>query len=153
MKRIILFLAVLLLFTVTARADLSAWLMGGNDLVNARLGYVKGDIEVGGQVSWTEEDPPQLYGAYGLYFFPDLIDVNSPVGMAFLPATVTARPYIGAQVSIATEDDHRTMIGPVAGLELVDVITIEYQYLNYSDNMGDALENEHRVMFGLRMQF
>jgi hypothetical protein len=149
MKRIILFLAVLLLFTVTARADLSAWLMGGeDDLINARLGYVQGDLEVGAQIYWQDEyESPQLYGAYGVYFLPELIDATSAVGLP------KARPYVGAQVSIATEDDHRTMIGPIAGLELVDLLTIEYQYLNYSDNMGDALENEHRVMFGLRVQF
>jgi len=148
-------MVVVLLLAGSAYADLSAWVMGGDELLNARIGYVKGDIEVGAQAYWDRGEelaPPQIYGVYGCYFLPDLIDTNTPLGIDWLPEKIRGRPYIGAQVSLGTAEDQRYLAGPIAGLQLVDLLTIEYQYVAYSDTL-DAIGDEHRVMFGMRIQF
>lgn len=157
-KKLILILAVSLLLAVPARAELSAWLLTDNDVIGGRLGYVHGNIEVGGLSYWwyNETGPPQVFGAYGVYHFPDILDVNNPISVSWLPATIKASGYMGLQVGINTDETKRDYIGPIAGLLLGDpgLLVMEYQYRNYSDALKSQLgEGEHVVMLGLRVTF
>ncbi|MHC4207357.1 MAG: hypothetical protein ACYSTT_22100 [Planctomycetota bacterium] len=158
MKRIIVFLVLVLALAVPARAELSAWLLTDNEVVGARVGYVNNNIEVGGLSYWwydTEPmEPPQVFGAYGAYHFPDLIEVANPIPVDWLPATLHASPYLGMQIGINCDREKRDFIGPIAGLLLQDLLVIEYQYREYSDALEAALgSGEHVVMAGIRIKF
>lgn len=156
MKRIIIFLIVVLGLVTPARADLSAWLLTDNEVVGARVGYVKGDIEVGALSYWWYDsaEPPQVYGAYGIYHFPDVVDVNNPLSLSWLPARLRASPYMGMQIGVNTDREKRDFIGPVAGIAINKLLVFEYQYRTYSDALEIQLgAHEHVLMAGFRFQF
>ena len=159
MKWIVGMVVVLLLaFVMPASAEIAAWGLGGpaaSEVLAARLGYVRDNIEVGGTAYWYEkpEAPPQVYGCYGIYHFPDLIDVNTPIGLDFLPERLNASAYIGTQITIG-DDEHRGFVGLVAGTVIQKVIVIEGQWNSFSDSIEDAFgPDEMRVMVGMRWQF
>ncbi len=162
MRALITILIVLLSFSSVHAEGLTAWIYSGVDYDNkgnevaARIGYVKGAIELGGLSQWYPSDkPPQVFGIYGLYLFEDAITIPQILPLSWLPETLTATPYIGGQVTVdfAFPDTDGTMVGPIAGVEIQGIIVVEYQYRNYSDKLGDYLDNEHRVMFGIRHAF
>jgi len=158
MKKLLVLLVVLACCQIAHAEGLTTWLFGGagdaeNNEVFARIGYEKGPIELGAESCWWPNyDPPQVWGVYGLWKFPDAVSFPNPLPLNWLPETFTATPYVGGQISVEIED-RSSMVGPVAGVILQDIITVEYQYRNYGQLLGEFLEDEHRVMFGLRYAF
>jgi hypothetical protein len=162
MKKLVTLVMALLIglaMAMPAQADVSVWGLGKSGLVGARVGYVFGPndaIEVGGQSYWfTDDAAPQVFGAYGMYLFRDLVSVPRILPLEFLPETMTASPYLGMQISIGCGDEEsRDFIGPVAGVLAWEFLAFEYQYVLYSDNLEDLLgANEHRLFLGFRFQF
>lgn len=155
-KLIVLLVAVVmsLLLVTPVRADLSAWLLSDNDVVGARLGLVHENIEVGGLSYWSydSEVAPQTFGAYGIYHFPDLIDVNMPLSLPFLPEKLKGGPYVGMQIGANCDKEKRDFIGPIAGVDLGG-FGFEYQYRSYSDALGEQLNDEHAALVFIRIQF
>jgi hypothetical protein len=157
MKRIIIFLMLVVCFVGTARADLAAWLLADNEVVGARIGYVKDNVEVGGLSYWWYGDqppaPPQVFGAYGIYHFPDVVEVNNPLPVSWLPKTLKASPYLGMQIGVSTKAEKRDYIGPIVGVRFHNLVA-EYQWRNYSDALATQLgSSEHVLMAGIRIQF
>lgn len=162
MKRLILVMALCLLFVASTQADVRVWLYGGDDLqmaevqdVSLRIGYIHEDVEIGLSSTWwklTEE--PQVYGLYALYHLPAEVNIPTLIPVDWLPAEVKARPYFGAQVSLDFVDDGRT-IGPVAGLIIQNIIFTELQYLTYDGDVGNVADedSEFRWVFGLCHKF
>jgi hypothetical protein len=117
-----------------------------------------GNIEVGGLSYWwyNSTEPPQVFGAYGIYHFPDILDVDNPISVPWLPATIKGSGYMGLQIGVNTDETKRDFIGPVAGMLLGDpgLLVLEYQYRNYTDTLEAQLGNgEHVVMLGIRVTF
>jgi hypothetical protein len=152
---------VLLLCSVANGEGLTAGIFGGVDLDNPsnevifRLGYEKdldiGDIEVGVSSMWHPSvEMPQVWGVYSLFHFENTVQIPQPIPFDWLPATIEARPYVGGHVDI---DKTGTLLGPVAGFEIQGILTVEYQYRNYSGLLGGFSDDEHRVIFGTKYRF
>jgi len=138
----------------------AAWLYGtmdydaDNDL-SGRLGYIDEQVEVGMCSTWygPKLGAPQVYGAYGIYWLPEPIDVNSPINIDFLPERIVAWPYVGGQVSIDIEEDGAYR-GIIAGLRFYEILILEYQYTDFETQL-DAMNtgDRHKVLFGFRVTF
>ena len=160
--RYLLTLTIILTMCMTTYGEgMTAGIFGGVDLDNPsnevifRLGYEKdlgvGDIEVGISSMWhPSTDFPQVWGVYSLYHFDNVVSIPQPIPLDWLPKTIDAEPYIGGLVDI---DKTGTMVGPVAGLEIQGILTVEYQYRNYGGILDDFSDNEHRVIFGTHYRF
>lgn len=151
--RTLISILIVLLVAAMAQADMTTWLLGETDIdsdqgmIQARVGYLHNDVEVG----LSSTAPPQVYGAYGLYHLGDVVDVNLPIPYAGI---LKAKPYVGAQLSVDFGGDgDEAFAGPIAGLVIQEVMVLEYQYRLYDDVLEGLLTDEHRVLFGLRVQF
>jgi len=158
MRNLLILFVILAFCQATYAEGLTTWLFGGagtgeTNEVFARVGYEKGPLEVGAMVCfWPNYDPPTTYGVYAIGKLKDAVQIPNPIPLEWLPETFTASPYIGGQVSVEIQN-RGSMVGPVAGVIVQDVLTIEYQYRNYGEALGEILADEHRVMFGLRYAF
>ena len=144
---------------------LNVWLYGDTDFVSegnsnnsrtlsARLGYHWADYEIGGSISWYPDEQvqiPQTYTAYGLYNGVPTIDVPNFIPVEWLPATLNAKPYFGAQVGLDV-NNNGVITGPIAGLIIQDLIVIEYQYQRFTERLGTQLDSEHKVLLGLKIR-
>lgn len=154
MKKLLLkILIVLLMAGVSQAKNWNAWLIGDNDSVTARLGYdVNANIEFGGELTWLDKDSMcGTTGIYGIYKFPDAVQIPNPIPLDFLPKTLTASPYLGAQVGIDILN-RGSFVGPVAGVVIQNVLTIEWQYLG-ANFQFDPVDNEQRILLGLNFRF
>jgi hypothetical protein len=147
------------------RADgLSVWLHGSQGMtsddslehIGARLGYRIGDderIEIGLSSEYypgaDDADSPQVWGVYGLYHWPDAIKVPQPIPLEFLPAELTATPYIGGRIGLDFDADG-VVSGPVAGIIVNEVIFFEAQYNYYGGPLEGSGSDDFRFIFGLR---
>lgn len=158
MKKLLVLLLILACCQMCHAEGLTTWLFGGagdgpTNEVFARVGYEKGPVEIGAQSCWWPNyDPPTIFGVYGLFKIADVVEIPNPIHLEWLPKTFTASPYIGGQITIEIED-RSSMVGPVAGVIIQDIITVEYQYRNYGQLLGEIMQDEHRVLFGLRYAF
>ncbi len=131
--------------------------MGGTDISNwfliGRVGYfITNEIQIAASVmgAWLDSavGDAKLYGVgcAGKYHFM----VNNQ--------TV---PYVGAQIFWAQLDNATTtdgwMWGPLVGLKYElnpnNDLFVEYQYQDYQDDIGDAIESAHMVLVGIAHQF
>ena len=158
MKKLFILTVILACCQIASAEGLTTWIFGGagdgpTNEVFARVGYEKGSLEIGGTVCfWPNYSPPTVYGVYAIGKLDNLVQIPNPLPIEWLPETIGATPYLGGQVSVDFED-RGSMIGPVAGVILQEVLTIEYQYRNYGQSLGDIMADEHRVLFGLRYAF
>jgi len=106
-------------------------------------------IEVGLSALWLpDREEPEIWGIYALYHLPEIVNVPNPIVVDFLPEIITGTPYLGGKLDIDF-DDEVTDISPVAGILLMDVLFIEYQF-EYIDRES---RQESKVLFGLRIKF
>jgi hypothetical protein len=145
--------AIVLMAGVAQAKDFNAWLLGDSDSLTARLGYdITPNVEVGGEVAWLNLDEvPGNAGIYGIYKFPDAVNVPNPLPLEWLPKTLMAMPYLGMQVGVDILNKG-TFVGPIAGLVIQDIIVVEYEYLMTDFQLGQ-MNNEHRVSMGLCIRF
>jgi len=144
----------LCLLVGTVRADITAWLLGDAETVAARVGYMASEqVEVGvTSYWWPSDDPPQVWGAYGLYIWPDVFEVPNPVSFDWLPEKIKANAYLGAQVGLNLDND-ASFAGPIAGLEFEKVFVMEYQFRAVDNDMEQDLNDEHILLWGIRVRF
>ena len=162
MKYVMMLIVVLLVAGTTQANDLSVWLLGEDDLVGARIGYMVDDnVEVGVLSQWYPQDEaPNILGAFGVYHFDEPVEIKNPIPLEWLPETFLAKPYIGAQVSIdfrkligETDGMRRSMVGPIAGIVVQEVLVIEYSYSAFGDGLDKVLDDNHQISIGLRIPF
>ena len=130
----------------------SFWLMGSNPAyenteIKTMLGYVKNDIEIGGALNFrgfsegdiTPDDQSDLaIGLYGIAHFPELVDVNNPIELPFLPETLASAPYFGLSY-LFDKDGKGTSINYFAGLRILDLFALLYEFKTYQGiNVPDA---------------
>jgi hypothetical protein len=169
MKKVMVTMLMVLMLSATAYAgDLNVWLYGvqnmvvdtdGQETIGLRLGTTLGEennLEVGVAsqlyVGDSGVDLPQVWTAYGLYYLPYEVTVPQPIPLEWLPKELTGKPYLGAQVGMDFDADG-VVSGPLAGIIIQKIMFVEYQYANYSGQLGDALDDEHKVLFGLKWSF
>lgn len=166
MKRILLFFVLLFVITNQCVADypdpnsrLSAWLLGDDQTFIARLGYKPSPrIEVGIESAWLSVDiaegrcdVPGVVGAYGIYKFPDIVQIPNPIPFEWLPAQFAGTAYFGIHAGLDLTNEG-TFVGPIAGVIFNDVMVIEYTYV-MSDYALEAVDGDHRIMLGLKFDF
>jgi len=157
---LLLVLSILLFCGRLHAEGLTSWTLGGQDIdsakneIFARVGYEKGAVELGIESAWWPKwNPPQVWGAYGIYKFEELIKVPNPVQVEWLPAELSATGYIGGHVTVDF-DNEGSYYGPVAGTMIQDILCIEYQYRVYGRELESLIdESEHRIVFGIRHAF
>ena len=144
---------------------LNVWLYGDTDFaadgnsnnsrtLSARLGYHWADCEIGASISWYPDEQvqiPQTYTVYGLYNGLPAVDVPNPIPVEWLPDKFNAKPYFGAQVGLDV-NNNGVITGPIAGLIVQDLIVVEYQYQRLTERLGTQLDNEHKVLLGLKIK-
>ena len=126
MKNLTLTVIVLALLLVAGCTDMTASLWDERDGgLGGRVGYATGNTEVGGSfLYWPdgENANAEVFGAYGLYKFPELVEIPLPIQAEFLPETIMATPYIGAKIDI---DGNASLV--IAGVEIENTLFMEYQ--------------------------
>lgn len=124
MKKLIEMVVVLVLLLVAGCTDMTASIWDGrDDAIGGRIGYVMGNTEVGGSVlHWPETKNAEIFGVYGLYKFPDLVEIPNPLKLDFLPETIMGTPYLGGKVD---SDGGETLL--MGGIEIANTLFMEYQ--------------------------
>jgi len=162
MNKVLTMIVMLLCATTVQASDFTAWLYGEDDLVGLRLGKMVDDnVEIGILSQWyAQDEAPNILGAYGCFHFDEPVEIANPIPIEWLPEVFEAKPYLGAQVSIdfrkligETDGMRRSMVGPIAGIVVQEVLVIEYSYSAFSDNLDNVLDDNHSITIGLRMQF
>ena len=154
-------LIVMLCLAVNVQASekkLRAWVFGDNDVVAARLGYaVTEEIEAGISSYWMGVDgerfgPPQTFAVYGLYQWQEPVMIPNPISFDWLPEELEGKPYLGAQIGVNLDNDG-TFAGPIAGIEIQDIVFMEYQFRAFDNMLEEELNDSHKLVFGLRFKF
>jgi len=162
MKNVWMLLIVLLVAANCQASDMTVWFYGEDDLIGARVGYMVDDnVEVGILSQWYPQDEaPNILGAFGCYHFDDPVEITNPLPVDWLPETFVAKPYIGAQVSIdfrkligELDGQRRSMVGPIAGVIVQEILVLEYSYSAFGDALDKVLDDNHKFSVGLRMPF
>uniref|UniRef100_A0A6M3JQA0 Outer membrane protein beta-barrel domain-containing protein n=1 Tax=viral metagenome TaxID=1070528 RepID=A0A6M3JQA0_9ZZZZ len=167
MKKVMMLIVLMLSATAWA-GNLNVWLYGVENIIvdsdsqealGLRVGLTVGEeknLEIGiaseFYVGDNGTDLPQVWSAYGLYYLPNDITVPQPIPLDWLPTELTARPYLGAQVGMDFDADG-VISGPLAGVIIQKVFFAEYRYANYSGQLGNTLDDEHKLLFGLKWNF
>lgn len=128
MKNLITTVLILVLLLVAGCTDTTASLWNDrDDAIGGRLGYVMGNTEVGTSILyWENGYNSEVFGAYGLYKFPETVDMPNPIPMSFLPETLKGTPYIGGRVR--SEGGNSLLI---AGIEIGNTLYMEFDQDNY----------------------
>jgi len=158
MKKILIAILLLVFATSVQASDpnlsLTTWIFGNDENIGARVGYEVSENAEVGVVSywWPEEDAPQVWGIYGIYFFPDLIEIRNPIPVSFLPETFEGKGYSGMQVGVNFDND-ASFASPLAGVLFNEIFFLEYQYRAYDNKLEETLNDEHIFMIGLRFKW
>ena len=124
MKYLILIVSVLLLVAGCAGMTASVWDERDGGL-GARVGVDMNNTEIGASVLYWpdgENENSEVFGAYGIYKFPDLVEIPNPLKLDFLPETLSGTPYSGYRIDI---DGERSRF--IAGVEVNNTVFFEYQ--------------------------
>lgn len=132
--------------------DVYSWVWGDDDAIGARVGTNVGDsnnVEVGlSALWWPDRERPEIWGMYGIYSFPEILEVPNPIVMEFLPETISGRPYLGGKVDIDFSGD-KSRASPIAGIVFEDIFFIEYQF----DSIDRDIANDSKLIFGIRIDY
>lgn len=149
---------ILLLVAATCSAsDFCVWTLADSDSIVGRVGYRLGEnIEAGIESTWNTDSgkPGQFWGLFGIYQAQEAIDFDKIFANDWIPNLV-GTPYCGVSMSIDfdSQNDKRTVVGPIAGIILEDLLVVEWMYAFVSDNMDNYLDDEYRLRIGLHIEF
>ena len=128
MKKLIVMLLMVVLFAgcesqpLCENVTVSVW-DDRDDAIGVRVGYDMNDVEIGLSVlHWPEIDNSEVFGAYGLYKFPDMVEIPNPINADFLPDVLMGTPYIGGKMD---SQGGETLL--MAGIEIQNILFLEYQ--------------------------
>ena len=158
MKRILLTITVMLLVAApTFASDFCIWTLADSDSITGRVGYALNDnIEGGVESTWRNDsdEPGQIWGVFGVYKAPELIKFDQIFSNDWIPSLI-GTPYVGASMSVdfANESGDRTLVGPLAGIILQDILIVEYFYMFPSDDLGGLLDEGYVLRIGLHFEF
>lgn len=150
-KLIVMVMVVVLCLCVPVQGrDLTAWFCGDNDAIGVRLGTdISENVEAGISALWfPDQELPEIWGVYGVYHLPDIVQFPCPFNLEFLPETIKGRPYFGGKVEIDCDLNEGT-VSPIAGIVFEKILFIEYQFQSFDRT---AL-GESKILLGLRIEF
>jgi len=151
MKKVIVLL-VLLCLCLPARASMYSWIWADdNQATGVRLGAdLNEKVEAGiSALFWPDDTDPHVWGVYGKYSYPDLVQIPNPVLAEWLPDMISGTPYIGAKFDLNLQTEENT-VGPIAGIVFNDVLFMEYQYQSFQPQTTAV---NSKIIFGLRIKF
>ena len=148
MKKLIVLLVLCL--CLPAQADIYSWIWGDSDAVGARLGIdLAENIEVGASALWfPDQETPEIWGMYGIYHLPEIVQFPNPIILDFLPETIGGRPYFGGKLDIDFDID-KARVSLIAGIVFEDILFIEYDF----ESIDRSSYNDSKILFGLRIRF
>ena len=167
MKKLVLTVVFALMLCGSVQADpndaVTFWMAGSNlgyqntDL-SAWLGLRRENIEFGVAAEWrmfsegdTDEDIQSEFalGPFAVYHFPDLIDVNNPLDIDWLPDKLAGEPFVFLSYLIDIQGKGAS-ISPDLGIRLLDVFALSWEYSYYR---GIPADNEGRIGLSVKYQF
>ncbi len=158
MKKLMMMVAVVLLLCLPAQGKIYSWLWADNDALGVRIGTdlekigvdIDEKIEVGISALWyPDQDSPKMWGIYGIYHLPEIVQFRNPLVLDFLPEEIGGRPYFGGKVEIDFDID-KSSVSPIAGIVFEDIFFIEYQFDSFDrQRNGDS----KAIWFGLRIKW
>lgn len=126
MKNVIVLVMVSVFLLVAGCTDTTVSLWDERDGgLGGRIGVAIENTEVGASfLYWPdgENEDAEVFGAYGLYKFPDMVEIPLPIQADFLPETIMATPYFGGRIEI---DGRNSQL--IAGVEIANTLFMEYQ--------------------------
>lgn len=127
MKKLITSVVAVLLL-VAGCNDMTASLWNDREgAIGGRLGYAIESAEMGLSVlHWPDGDNSEVFGAYGMYKFSDMVEIPNPIPMDFLPEMLKGTPYIGGKV-----DGEGGSSLLIAGIEIENALYMEFHQDNY----------------------
>jgi len=165
MRKLLILFVILAFCQIVSAADpnesLTLWLMG-NDLAyqNTNLsistGYRKDNAEFGVAMDWrmfsegdTDEDVQSIFaiGPYAAYHFPDLIDIDNPFDVEWMPEKLIGEPFLRLSYLFDTKGKG-TSVAPMIGVRVFDTFSLSYQRILFN---GSTAENGGQ--FGISTQF
>ena len=151
--RIVVVFAILLMATMASAKDFSAWVLGDNESMTARLGYnVSTNTGVGLESCWLKyNEVPQVWAGYGLYKFPDVVQIPNPIALDWLPKTLSGTAYVGAHAGFNL-DTQGAFSGLLAGIIVEKVIVFEWQYIKADYELA-PVDNENKFIIGIVFRF
>jgi len=154
MKKLLIVMLVFCLGGVAQGKDWSTWTFSDGDAICGRMGYrLSENVEAGASMYWLPpSDGPRIWGVYGLYEWPDIITVPNPINFDFLPDELNAQTYLGAQLAVDI-DSGDIFGGPIAGLVFQDILFLEYQLGLVDGKFDYDLDDEHKIVAGLKIRF
>ena len=129
-----------------------------NTDMSVMLGIRNKNIEVGIDGEWRmfsegdiEGDAQSDFalGPYAAYHFPDLIDVNMPGDVSWLPEKLMGEPFISLAYPIDLEGKGAA-IKPGVGIRLFDIFAVKWEYAFYK---GIPADNEGQVGISAKWEF
>jgi len=150
MKKLVVSLLVVLCLCLPAQANIYSWIWGDSDAVGARLGTdLAENIEVGVSALWfPDQEAPEIWGMYGIYHLPEIVQFPNPIILEFLPETIKGKPYFGGKLDIDFEID-KARVSIIAGIVFEDILFIEYNF----ESIDRSSYNDSKILFGLRIRF
>ena len=173
MKTTVLIVALLLCLVGVARAEeqntpepdkaVTLWLSGNspayqNTNLSAMLGLKDKNAEAGvalecrmyseGDTS-TDTQSDLALGPYAVHHFPDVLDVNMPFNVPWLPEKLTGNPFVGLSYVMDIKGKGAAMT-PFAGIRLLDLFALTGKYSFYH---GVQAENEFQLGLSLQWKF
>ena len=144
---------------------ITLWLTGNspayqNTNIGVMIGCLNDDIEIGGALDWrkwsegdTEDDMQSnlAVGIYGIVHFPELIDVNTPLDLPFLPDKLASKPCVGIAYLFdveTTSGEKGTSIPLFAALRIFDLFAIRYEF-----NIYQGIDVKDNSSLGLSLQW
>jgi len=139
------------------------WVVGGspayqNTNIGVMLGYLKDDVEIGGAVDWRmysegdtlpDDQSDLALGFYGAIHFPEIIDVNNPFEVSFLPEKLASKPCFGVKY-LFDLDGKGTAVTPFVGLRIFDLFALIYEVDTYH---GIDADTEGKLAISLQYKF
>lgn len=144
----------------------AVWVMADEDTINVRGGY-RGfrqypNAELGAMLYWFKEtDPPRVFGLYGAYHVPTIVQIPNPLPFDWLPETFKGEPYVGIELSVnIPKDGHdgkadkkdgwdKRMSNIFAGLKIEHIGRVEAQLFMVDDGMEAFMSDDIRFRIGL----
>ena len=176
MKKWIVALIVLCLVLLSSSAQgnepnmpkdeaVTLWVTGNspayeNTNIGVMLGYLKNDIEIGGAVDWrqwsegdTADDTQSNFalGFYGILHFPEIVDVNTPFNLPWLPEKLASEPCLGMAYlfDVKTTGNEKGVNTPVfAALRIFDLFVLRYEI-----DVFHSIDIKDDSKFGLSLQY
>jgi len=127
-----------------------------NTNLSVMLGLKDKNAEAGVAVDWrmfsegdTDADKQSnlAVGPYAVYHFPDVLDINNPIDVPWLPASLAGEPFLGLSYLVDT-DGRGSSVNPFVGIRLLGLFVWTGKY-----SFFHGFEADDEFQLGLSLQW